>query len=277
MKLQAARDAGMRRVLLPRANESEAQVRVDGELQLLYVEHIKEIPARMHEVGVVNERSFDGRVRQARATLSLHGLSLKEEKSTQNARQLIVTDAAGKAILNVFSGAKGKLTAAGPPGPTRERVQQLIDSLSLAAPQEKRDPHGFMLADEHRQMQLKDAMEQGGAERREVTGTGEQWRTVARGASDEITLWSSGKGRLTGSAPRLRRDSRLARLGPAGPCEHRGEAEEQRTEGGEQSGGAAERGTVDRHGQVREAADYSGRSSALRSIPMSASPTSFRS
>lgn len=203
-KLQAARDAGMRRVLLPRANDSEAQdAGVDGELQLLYVEHIEDIPARLQEVDVVNERSFDGRVRQARATLPLHGLSLKEEKSTQNSRQLIVTDASGRAILNVFSGAKGKLTASGPPGPTRDRAQQLIDGLLLAAPQEKREPHTFMLADEYRQTQLQAALERDGAEGHEATGTGEQWRyALRRGASDaQVTLWSSGKGRLTGTAP----------------------------------------------------------------------------
>ncbi|MGH2904055.1 MAG: ribonuclease HIII [Solirubrobacteraceae bacterium] len=203
-KLTAAREAGLRRVLLARENEAEAREHVsDGEIALLFVEHIDEVPGVLAETTLRSERSFDGRVRQARASLPLHGLSLKEEKTTQNSVQLIVTDAVGKAILNVFSGAKGKLTAAGPDGPTRRNVQALIDGLSLSAAAEPRQPHGFMLADEHRQSKLTDALEHAGAERLESTGTGEEWRyALRRGESDaQITLWGTGKGRLTGSAP----------------------------------------------------------------------------
>ena len=203
-KLTAARHAGLRRVLLPRENEADARESLpDGEIALLFIEHVDEIRGALAETTIKSERSFDGRVRQARASLPLHGLSLKEEKTTQNSVQLIVTDATGKAILNVFSGAKGKLTAGGPDGPTRRSVQALIDGLSLSAAAEPREPYSFMLAEEHRQSRLTDALEQCGAERRESTGTGEAWRyALRRGASDaQITLWSTGKGRLTGSAP----------------------------------------------------------------------------
>jgi ribonuclease HIII len=213
-KLAAAREAGFRRVLLPRENEDEALAAgVAEDLQLIFVEHVDEVPGRLGEVTVVNELSFDGRVRQARAALPLYGLSLKEEKSTQHSRQLVITDAAGRAILEVWS--TGKVTPSGPAGATRERVQQLIADVFVGEQAEEREPQRFMLADVWRQERLREGLEREGAEAREVKGNGELWRYALRRKSSDaqVTMWTSGKGYLQGKAPAF--DEVLALLGAA--------------------------------------------------------------
>jgi ribonuclease HIII len=213
-KLIAARDAGFRRVLLPRGNEPDAQAADVGEdLQLLFVERVEEIVARLSEVSVKNELSFEGRVRQARAALPRFGLSLAMEKTTQNSRQLAVTDASGRAILDVWS--TGKVTASGPAGATKDRVQEFIAEMFVGEPADEREPHSFMLQEGWRQDRLRDDLEREGAQRRDANGTGELWRFAMRRKSSQaqLTLWSSGKGRLTGSAPAY--DEILALVGGA--------------------------------------------------------------
>ena len=201
-KLLAAREAGFRRVLLPRENQAEAQIAdVAEDLQLLFVDHVDEILGRLAEVTVANELSFDGRVRQARAALPRYGLSLKEEKPTQHSRQLVVTDASGRAILEVWS--SGKVTPSGPGGPTRTLVQELIDDIFVGEQAEEREPHRFMLAESWRQEHLREGLQREGAEAREAKGNGELWRYALRRKSSDaqITMWTSGKGYLQGKAP----------------------------------------------------------------------------
>lgn len=201
-KLRAAHEAGLRRVLLPRENQDEAlAIGAGGELQLLFVEHVDEMLTRLNEVTVVDELSFDGRVRQARAALPQFGLSLKQEKSTAHSRQLIVTDAASRAILEIWS--TGKVTASGPRGATRDRAQELIAAVFVGEETEEREAHRFMLADAWRQERLLEGLEREGARAREVKGNGELFRYVLRRKASEaqITLWTSGKGYLTGKAP----------------------------------------------------------------------------
>lgn len=201
-KLAAAHEAGFRRVLLPRENQDEAlESGVADDLQLLLVDHVDEIVGRLNEVTVADELSFDGRVRQARAALPLYGLSLKEEKSTQHSRQLVVTDAVSRAILEVWS--TGKVKASGPPGATRDRVDKLIAELFVGETPVEREPHPFMLADAWRKDRLREGLEREGAQAREAKGNGELWRYALRRKSSEalVTMWTSGKGRLTGKAP----------------------------------------------------------------------------
>ena len=201
-KLVAARDAGMRRVLLPRENEEEATAAgVEDDVQLLFVDHIDDIPKRLSETAAANEMTFDGRIRMGRSALPLYGLSVQDERPQPYSWQLIVTDAAGRAILQLWT--SGKVLAAGPPGPTRERVKQLIaDVFDGDAPQE-REGHRFMLAEDWRQSRLRDGLETAGAQEKEIKGSGELMRYALRRKSStaQVTLWTSGKGHLTGSAP----------------------------------------------------------------------------
>ena len=213
-KLVAARDAGFRRVLLPRENEDEAAAAgIGDDVQLLFVDHIDDVVPRLSEVTFKNELSFEGRVRQANAALPRFGLALGEDKTTQNSRQLVVTDGSGRAILNIWS--TGKVTASGPAGETKDRVQELIDELFVGEPAEEREPHSFRLADSWRQQKLREDLGREGAEQREANGSSELWRYAMRRKSSQalLTMWTSGKGRLTGSAPAF--DEVLALIGRA--------------------------------------------------------------
>lgn len=201
-KLRAAYEAGMRRVLLSSANKPEAEAAgITEDLQLLYVEHVDEIEKRLNEVTVANELSFDGRLRQARASLPLYGLSLKKEKTTAHSRQLILTDAAGRAILEIWR--TGKVRASGPAGATKNQTERLISDVFIGEAPEEREPHKFMLSDEWRRTRLRESLEHDGAEAQPVNGSSELFRyKMRRKSSDaQVTMWTTGRGYLTGAAP----------------------------------------------------------------------------
>ncbi len=85
----------------------------------------------------------------------------------------------------------------------------------LGGPAEDREPHPFMLADPRRQQRLREALEREDAQEREAKGNGELFRYVLRRKSSKamITFWTTGRGRITGTAPAY--DEALAVLGSA--------------------------------------------------------------
>jgi len=201
-KLVAARDAGFQRVLLPRENKAEGDASgVGDELQLIYVDHIKDIGRRLQEVPGANEMSFDGRVRQARAALPRFGLSLNMEKQQKQSRQLVVSDAAGSAIIELWE--TGTVAPSGKPGSTKERAQELINEVFVGEKPVAREGHKFTLADEWRQRQLREALEAAGAQERAVTGASEFfcYQLQRKASKAQLMMWTSGKGYLTGNAP----------------------------------------------------------------------------
>ena len=201
-KLVAARDAGLRRVLLPRENYDEAMASgVGDDLQLLFVDHVDDIPKRLAETSAANEMTFDGRIRLARSSLPLYGMSPIKERSLEHSRQLHVTDATGTAILEVWK--SGKVTAGGSPGPTKDEVTKLIAEVFVGETPQEREGHRFALAEDWRRQRLANELETAGAQAQEVKGNGELMRYVLRrkSSSAQITLWTSGKGYLQGSAP----------------------------------------------------------------------------
>ena len=201
-KLRAAHEAGMRRVLLPRDNEDEA-VATDlaDELTLLFIEHVDEIQGRVNEATVADELSFEGRVRRAKAALRASGLSLNEEKSLKHCRQLKVSDASSRAVLDIWT--SGKVTPGGPAGPTRSLVEKLIAEEFDGDKPRPREGHKFTLMEPWRRDRLVEAFEREGAQAQTVKGNGELFRyTMRRKASQaQVTVWTSGKGHLVGSAP----------------------------------------------------------------------------
>ncbi|MGO9956260.1 MAG: ribonuclease HIII [Solirubrobacteraceae bacterium] len=72
-----------------------------------------------------------------------------------------------------------------------------------------------MLADPRRQQRLREALERQDAQEREAKGNGELFRYVLRRKSSKamITFWTTGRGRITGTAPAY--DEALAVLGSA--------------------------------------------------------------
>ncbi len=85
----------------------------------------------------------------------------------------------------------------------------------LGRPAEEREPHPFTLAEPRRQQRLREALEREDAQEREAKGNGELFRYVLRRKSSKamITVWTTGKGRVTGSAPA--HDEVLALVGKA--------------------------------------------------------------
>jgi ribonuclease HIII len=201
-KLQAARDAGIRRVLLPRENEAEAaEAGIADDVQLLFLDHVDDIPKRLAESSAANEMTFDGRIRLARSSLPLFGLTLTKERSLNHSRQLHVADGAGRAILELWR--KGTIASSGAASPTRDQVNLLIAEVFVGDAPEEREGHKFTLAEDWRRQRLENALQSSGAQSQPVTGPAELMRYELRRKSSkaEVTIWTSGKGYLKGTAP----------------------------------------------------------------------------
>lgn len=207
-KIKAAVLHGFRRVLLPEANRGDAEAALErdgaiGDLALLFVDHVSQVPERLAQATDLHELSFDGRVRLARASIPRYELSLVKENNTDNATQLHVADAAGRAVINVYTGRKGTVTAAGPAGPTLQLAQRLVGELFTGPTSESRTPIKRHIPDTWRQERLRELLGQAGAQPVDANGRGEAWRyDMRRGLSTaQVTLWTSGTCMVNGSAP----------------------------------------------------------------------------
>lgn len=207
-KLMAAHAWGARRVLLAEGNRAEAEALIAGVPQLgettfVFVDRIEQIPARLADASVRRGFSFDGRVAMGRASLTKYGLALTKEAEHPNSKQLHVAGAAGRAIINFYSGKNAKVLATGAPGPTLEMAKTLVADVFGDATVEPRTSVKRVVPEEWRQRRLAELLETAGAESLEAKGQAESWRKRLRrgGSSAQITLWDTGTCMVTGQAP----------------------------------------------------------------------------
>lgn len=204
-KLMAAARAGMQRVLIPAANEDEiSELELPAFLRVIPVSHIDEVQARLDDLSIRAELSFDGRIRKARSLLSRYGVELVPpyEDDVDNARRLHVADATGKATLMLWIGGKGTVTATGKQGTARAALERLIaDHFEVTV--EARAPLKRMVGDPARRQRLAELLDAEGGESLPAYGAKEQWRYRLRTGQSAatVTQWETGTCMVDGKAP----------------------------------------------------------------------------
>lgn len=198
-KVEAARRLGMRRLLLPAENKTE--VAEQEGIQVLFVENVSDVLRVIQQP--LDSTTFDveGRVRFIRASIPNFGLMLDGEKTLQNAYRIEVSNSAGRASIDVYTGSKGTVKVVGPASAAKESADQLVAQLEEEKPQH-RDTCKFTLP-KKLQSALHDRLVEAGAtelDRRDH----QVWRfRLERGGSrGSIVLYTSNTCMLeAGTAP----------------------------------------------------------------------------
>lgn len=197
-KVAAAEQVGMKRVLVPRDNYSEAAAAA-RDLSVIPVDHINDIVPALRASLTAIELDFAAMTRLVRASLRDYGLALVEEQQHVNGRCFDLASSSGKVKLWVYT--NGRVVAQGGASSTLDRAQRLVRALVPPDP-EPRPIQPFRLPTDELQQKARTALEQVGA-CHDHPHSNEIWRLrIKRGRSAaNVVLYSTGSCVLQGKAP----------------------------------------------------------------------------
>jgi ribonuclease HIII len=193
-KLAAAQRSGIRRVLLAEDNRAEAEATAAAkDLDLIFVERIGEVRARLAQVSAGAELHRDGKIRLVRKLIPLYHLAIQDEQQMPNAYRFVVADATSRAQIMVYSGQAATVTATGPAGTARSNAERLIREHVPKIEPEARRPRRFVVPTEDRRGRLRELLVDAGADEL-ASAANERWRfQLRRGASRALViLYNSG-------------------------------------------------------------------------------------
>lgn len=200
-KLRAAKESGIRRVLLPQENRPDTEKREEANgLDLIFVERIGEIRNRLLNAVAKAEYGYDGLIRAVRNLVPLRGLEVSDEKPYELFYRLHVGDASGIVPIDVF---KNGNVQVGGSGSARAAADQ-VKEMALVGKPEARPSLTRVIPTATRRDNLRQLVADLGAEELPATNQYEAWRyRLVRGQSQAtIILYTSGKCHLpSGQAP----------------------------------------------------------------------------
>lgn len=203
-KLEAARESGIRRVVLPEENRAEAEAApASADLQLVFVDRASAVRAKLLDTASGRaELGYEGSIRLARTLLPLYGLALEDERPIEHGYRLDVTDGATAAILNIYSGRRGSVVVGGPPGSARRAAEQLFDD-HFKSEKPTAQPNKTYRIPPARHAEAKRLLLDLGAAELEPTNDYESWRLrITHGAANAtVVLYTSNKCLLQGQSP----------------------------------------------------------------------------
>lgn len=203
-KLEAARESGIRRVVLPEENRSEADAApASSGLELIFVDRASAVRAKLLDTSSGRaELGFDGSIRLARNLLLLYGLALEDERPIEHGYRLDVSDGRTSAILNLYSGRRGSVVVGGSQGSARGALERLVEDY-FTSEKPTAQPNQTYRIPPVRQQEAKRLLLELGAAELEPKGEYESWRLrLTDGASNAtIVLYTSNKCVLQGQSP----------------------------------------------------------------------------
>jgi len=202
-KLRAAQRSGIRRVLLAEENRPDAEAVGDLGLEVIFVERVGEIASKLAQVATHSELQYDDRVRYMRKLLPVYRLAISDERVVKDGHRFDVGDKNGRAVVIVYTGAKGSIVAQGSKGSAREAIERLITDNFPAPKVEKRPPRSFFVPTPTHLKTLRELVQDaGGVE--DAPSKHEDARFVLQRGPTKATavVYSSGRGVLqAGQAP----------------------------------------------------------------------------
>jgi ribonuclease HIII len=203
-KLEAARESGIRRVVLSAENREDAEAApASTDLELIVVDRASEVRAKLLNTSSGRaELGFEGAVRLVRNLIPQYGLAVDDAQSVQHGYRFDVSDGRSSAILTVYSGRRGSVVVGGPQGSARQAAELLVaDYFQSEKPTAQ--PTLTYQVPRARQPQVKRLLLDLGAAKLEPTSEYEQWRLrLSHGASNAtVVLYTSNKCVLQGQSP----------------------------------------------------------------------------
>ena len=198
-KIDAARRIGMRRVLIPYENLSDASSQAEGGPLIIPVGNVTDVIGAMRQPLAARDLSYAGLIRLIRASLSTYGLVSKQENDSAQGFRFTVANTGGTATIWVYR--NSRVSPQGGPGTALESAKKLVAEQVPPDP-EQRAPLTFQLPTLHLQDRYRRALQETGGVA-ETPHEHEKWRIrLARGRSQvSVILYHSGKCVLQGTAP----------------------------------------------------------------------------
>jgi ribonuclease HIII len=202
-KLRAAERSGMRRVLLSEENRADAEAAGELAVELIFVERVGEIAAKLAQVGTHSELQYDDRVRYMRKLLPVYRLAITDERAVKDGHRFDVGDRQGRAVVIVYTGVKASIVAQGANGSARAAVEQLIADNFPAPKVEKRPPRSFFVPTPNHLKTLRELVQDAGGSEEAVNKHEDARLLLQRGPTKAlVVVYSSGRAVLqAGQAP----------------------------------------------------------------------------
>jgi len=199
-KLEAAAEAGIRRVLLPEENRGEADASpAASTLELLFVSEVPMVKRALTRTAGGTQLGAAARRRVVRGAAKEARFEVEDEKQIAHGFQFKLADLEGTATLTLYdSGA----TVVGGNGGSKERAQAFVDRLLPAVTPEPRSRLTLRVKPAERQERVRKTLLSIDAAELEP-GRHESWRFRLERSASKATVvqYSSGKLVLQGNAP----------------------------------------------------------------------------
>ena len=141
-KIRAARDAGMRRVFVPRANLADAQQALDvaNEIEVVGVDSVDEAWTLLTRPAVatsLTSSSFEARVRHLDLEFAYAGLKVAAREERPNFLRLRITDYRTEAPVDIYRGKNGPKVVVGgsPTASLHAALRAVVETIVGPAPQ----------------------------------------------------------------------------------------------------------------------------------------------
>lgn len=201
-KLRAAEQSGIRRVLLSEENRADAEAAGVG-IELIFVERVGEIAAKLAQIGTHSELQYDDRVRYMRKLLPVYRVAIIDESAVKDGHRFDVGDKNGRAVVIVYKGVKASIVPQGAKGSARAAVEQLIADNFPAPKVEKRPPRPFFVPTPNHLKTLRELVQDAGGSEEPANQHEDARLVLQRGPTRAlIVVYSSGRAVLqAGQAP----------------------------------------------------------------------------
>jgi ribonuclease HIII len=199
-KLEAAASAGMRRVLLPAANRTEAEgCDAAAELELIYVSEVSELRRLLARVPSGTPVSLEGKRRMVRGAAKEFGFEVSDEKKLEHGYQFKLSALDGTATISLYASGKAAIGGSGSP---KSRAEEMAEKWFPSVQPEPRSPITLTVSSAERRERIEKALLGIDAEEIEVNDH-ESWRLRLRRGTSSVTVvqYASGKLVLQGNAP----------------------------------------------------------------------------
>jgi ribonuclease HIII len=197
-KVAAARRIGVRRLIVPLENLSEAKGAAGDDLIVVPVGDLQEVASAFRQSMSARELGYAGLIRLVRAAAREYGLLIQDEIENASGFRFVVANLQGK--VNIWIYRNGRVRPDGQPGQAMDAAHRLITDLVPGDPQ-PRETLPFQLPVQLQSKYL-DALQNVGAVE-ESPGNYENWRVrLSRGRSRAtVVLYKSGKCVVQGTGP----------------------------------------------------------------------------
>ncbi|HEY3221768.1 MAG TPA: ribonuclease HIII [Gemmatimonadales bacterium] len=198
-KIDAARRLGMRRVVVPKENVTDAIAAAQDDLVVIPIAHVQELTLALRQSVSAIDFDFTALTRLVRASVHDYGLHITEERTYPHGLCFVVGNTSGKVSLWVYT--NGRVQAQGSSGPSLEAATKLIQDRVPADPEVRPTQSFDMVTTEFREKSRLALVQVGACD--DAVHENELWRLrLKRGRSIATVMsYASGKCVLQGTAP----------------------------------------------------------------------------